>query len=160
MSTCACGSQENFDVCCEPILKGSIKAPTAERLMRSRYTAFTRADIDYIENSTDPSMRQTFDRDGTLEWAKSSDWCGLEIKATEAGSESDTKGVVEFIAKYKYDGKENSHHERAEFRKRDGQWFFLDGRLVQEPFRAEEKIGRNDPCLCGSGKKFKKCCGA
>lgn len=157
---CPCGSNQDYAACCEPYLKGKTKAPTAEKLMRSRYTAFSQAAIDYIEETTDPSARSSFDRAGTAEWAKNSEWLGLEIVATEAGGESDTDGVVEFIAKYRYEGVERAHHERADFRKRDGHWFFRDGRLVQEPVRAEPKIGRNDPCSCGSGKKYKKCCGA
>jgi len=127
--------------------------------MRSRYTAFTLADIEYIERTTDPAQRSTFDRDGTTEWAKGAEWLGLEIVSTEAGGEKETKGEVEFIARYRFDGTEQNHHERSEFKKRDGQWYFVDGKLVQQPYRATEKTGRNDPCTCGSGKKYKKCCG-
>lgn len=160
MSNCPCGSGVSYAKCCEPFIKGKAKPPTAEKLMRSRYTAFTLADVDYIEQTTDPSTRTTFDRDGTTEWAKNSEWLGLEIASTEAGGEKDTHGEVEFVVKYRYDETEQRHHEKSEFKKRDGQWFFVDGRLVQKPFVAENRIGRNDPCTCGSGKKFKKCCGA
>jgi SEC-C motif domain protein len=142
------------------LIKGTAKASTSEALMRSRYSAFVTADVDYIEKTTDPSQREGFDRDGTLEWAKNSDWKGLEIVSTDAGGEKDATGTVEFIARYKYEGVERAHHERAEFKRRDGTWFFLDGKLVQAPVRNENKIGRNDPCHCGSGKKFKKCHGA
>lgn len=128
--------------------------------MRSRYSAFTVGDIDYIEATTDPSVRSTFDRDGTTEWAKGSKWMGLKIVSTEAGGEKDSSGEVEFIVRYSFNDTEHEHHERSEFKKRDGKWFFLDGKLVQEPYRAAERIGRNDPCTCGSGKKYKKCCGA
>lgn len=128
--------------------------------MRSRYSAFTVADIDYIEKTTDPSMRSTFDREGTLEWAKNSEWLGLEIVSTKDGTETDNSGIVEFVAKFKYEGVARDHHERSDFRKRDGQWFFVDGKIVQAPVRVENRIGRNDPCTCGSGKKYKKCCGA
>jgi SEC-C motif-containing protein len=159
MSKCPCGSKQEFAVCCEPFIKGKTKAPTAEALMRSRYSAFATTDIDYVEKTTDPSARSTFDREGTIEWAKNSEWLGLEIVSASEGSAQDSTGFVEFIARYKYDGVERAHHERAEFKKRDKEWFFLDGKLVQAPVRAEPKIGRNDPCACGSGKKFKKCCG-
>ena len=128
--------------------------------MRSRYCAFTSADIDYVEKTTDASVRSTFDRPGTLEWAQNSKWLGLQIVSTKDGTEKDTTGMVEFIAKFSYEDIERDHHERSDFKKRDGQWFFVDGKLVQEPVRNEQKIGRNDPCTCGSGKKYKKCCGA
>jgi SEC-C motif-containing protein len=160
MSKCPCGTNVEFSVCCEPFLQGKAKPPTAEKLMRARYCAFTLADIDFIEKSTDPSSIETFDRDGTLEWAKNSTWLGLEIVSTKDGGEKDSTGMVEFIAKFKYEDIDRVHHERSDFKKRDGQWFFLDGKLVQEPVRNEPKIGRNDPCPCGSGKKYKKCCGA
>lgn len=128
--------------------------------MRSRYVAFTLADIDYVENTTDPASRADFDRTGTLDWAKNSQWQGLEIVSTKDGGVNDTTGVVEFIAKFRYDNGDHVHHERSEFRKRDGKWYFVDGKLVQAPVRRESHIGRNDPCSCGSGKKYKKCCGA
>lgn len=127
--------------------------------MRSRYSAFTLGNIEYIENTTDPSQRSTFDRNGTAEWANGSEWLGLKIVSTSAGGEGDTKGEVEFIARYRFQDSEQNHHERSEFRKRDGKWYFLDGKIVREPHRAAEKVGRNDPCVCGSGKKYKKCCG-
>lgn len=160
MSKCHCGSSSEFSTCCQPYLEGKAKPPTAEALMRSRYSAFALADVDYIQNTTDVSVRSTFDRDGTLEWAKNSQWLGLEIVNAEDGGPKDNEGVVEFIATYKYEDVEHKHHERSDFRRRDGQWFFLDGKLVQAPVRNESKVGRNDPCPCGSGKKYKKCCGA
>src|SRR6185369_4104816 len=99
---------------------------TAEALMRSRYTAFTLADVDYVESTTEPASRETFDRDGTLEWAKNSEWMGLEIVSTDKGQEKDKAGQVEFIARYKYEDADRVHHERSEFKKHDGQWFFVD----------------------------------
>ncbi len=160
MSKCPCGTGSEYAACCEPYLEGKAKPATAEKLMRSRYTAFTKADVDYIEHSTDQSQRKNFDRSGTLEWAKGSKWKGLEIVSTKDGGENDTTGEVEFIANYSYNDVDQAHHERAEFKKRGSEWFFVDGKLVQEPVRNENKIGRNDPCTCGSGKKYKKCCGA
>jgi SEC-C motif-containing protein len=157
---CYCGSKKDFDQCCEPIIAGKVKPANPEALMRSRYSAFALADVAYIEKTTDPSQRDTFDREGTLHWAKSSEWLGLEIVEAPVPEATATTGQVEFIAKYKHEGQESTHHERSEFKKRDGQWYFVDGRLVQEPFVASDKIGRNDPCPCGSQKKYKKCCGA
>ena len=160
MSNCVCGTGLEFSACCEPFLTGKAKPPTAEALMRSRYVAFTTANVDYIEQSTDQSQKKSFDRTGTLEWAKNSKWKGLQIVSTKDGLAKDATGEVEFIASYDYNDEHQDHHERADFKKRGDQWFFVDGRLVQEPARNENKIGRNDPCSCGSGKKYKKCCGA
>lgn len=92
---------------------------------------------------------------------KKSDWLGLEIIKTADDPEKADTGYVEFIATYADRGVKLEHHELAEFRKVKDEWFFYDGQLVaQHPFvRVEPKIGRNDPCPCGSGKKYKKCCG-
>lgn len=93
-----------------------------------------------------------------------SNWQGLEIVKTEKGKDKFTTGVVEFKAKY-LDQKGNTHihHEVSEFIKNDkGAWLYDKGAIVGlNPIqRSEPKIGRNDPCSCGSGKKYKKCCGA
>ncbi|MEW8683176.1 MAG: YchJ family metal-binding protein, partial [Candidatus Thiodiazotropha endolucinida] len=68
---------------------------------------------------------------------------------------------VEFIATYKEGGMVRPHHEISRFLKQDGVWYFVDGQLVapKTEKRHQPKVGRNDPCPCGSGKKYKKCCG-
>ena len=131
--------------------------------MRSRYSAYVAGKIDYIDRTNDPNSKDEFDREAAEAWSKKSEWLGLEIVGTRAGGPSDSEGEVEFIARYKVDGKETSHHEVSLFNrgKKDGQWYYMDGKNIQQPERrAEPKVGRNDPCSCGSGKKFKKCCAA
>jgi len=83
------------------------------------------------------------------------------VLATQAGGETDDEGVVEFVARYTVDGQPTYHHERATFRRHDGRWHLWDGELVtQAPVRRDApKVGRNDPCPCGSGRKFKQCHG-
>ena len=163
---CPCGSSKSIDDCCGPYLSGEKFPPTAEELMRSRYAAFVRADVDYIKNTLAPESRGDFDENGVREWATKSKWMGLEIKRTEKGQESDSTGIVEFIARYSVAGQNFDHHEVAEFRKEpNGHWFFVDGKTVDPVerttvVREAPKVGRNDPCTCGSGKKYKKCCGA
>jgi SEC-C motif domain protein len=163
--SCPCGSNRDFADCCGPYLQGAKKAPTAEALMRSRYTAFARGDISYIKNTLAPESRHDFDEAGVREWSTKSDWVGLEIRNVEKGGESDTTGVVEFVAKYSVQGNAYQHHEISQFRRdqKDG-WYFVDGEqqgaIRETVVRESPKIGRNDPCPCGSGKKHKKCCGA
>jgi SEC-C motif-containing protein len=158
---CICGLGETTETCCGPIIAGKAAAPTAERLMRARYTAYVEAAIDYLHDSIHPSHRADFDRAATLSWSKSATWHGLEILATEGGGENDEKGVVEFRARFSVKGMAQEHHERAEFEKEGGKWYFVDGKIVnQKPVTREgPRVGRNDPCPCGSGKKYKKCCG-
>jgi SEC-C motif-containing protein len=157
---CPCGSQASFKSCCEPLIKGTSKAETAEQLMRSRYAAYTKGAMHYLFETTHPDHRKGYDHDGTKEWAENSDWQGLEIISTRGGSAEESLGEVEFTAKYAGEAGEHIHHEIGRFRKSDGIWYFTDGKMAgQMPIHAE-KIGRNDPCRCGSGKKYKKCCGA
>ena len=129
--------------------------------MRARYTAYTVNNIDFVERTHDPESPHDFDRNASEAWASQSTWQGLEIVETVAGGAADDTGVVEFIARYTFQGQAHAHHERSQFVRRDGVWFFKDGETVkQRPIvRTSPRIGRNDPCSCGSGKKYKKCCG-
>ena len=86
---------------------------------------------------------------------------GLSVLSVDGGGPGETTGTVEFVATYRTGDDDIEHHERAEFRRDGDTWYFWDGRILGDaPIEREEpKVGRNDPCPCGSGKKFKKCCG-
>ncbi len=161
MTPCPCGSEETFSKCCGRFIEGGESAPTAEALMRSRYTAFTLARIDYVTATHDPETREEQNPEEARKWAESSEWLGLQIHSTENGGPEDDEGTVEFEARYRSDGVEHEHRELSTFVKRDGIWYFSDGRVLGPRTVRHEgpKIGRNDPCPCGSGKKYKKCCG-
>ncbi len=158
---CPCGSGAPYADCCEPIIKGEKPAATAEQLMRARYTAYTQVEMDFILQSLHPDKREENDPEGARDWAENSQWHGLEILACEGGEAGDETGTVEFAATYTYNDEVQRYHEVAEFRQADGVWYFEEGRPgVRKPMvREEPKVGRNDPCPCGSGKKFKRCCG-
>ncbi len=159
-TTCSCGSGKTVDTCCGPILAGG-NAPTAEALMRSRYTAHVQGDIEHIVNTHDPATRDTVDRALTEKWARQSQWKGLTIINVDAGGAHDETGTVEFSAHYSVDKRDLTHHERSRFRKLDGQWFYVDGDVSKAtPIRAAAKVERNAPCPCGSGTKYKRCHGA
>jgi SEC-C motif domain protein len=158
---CPCGSQAPYANCCEPIITGNRAAATAEQLMRARYSAFVTANVDFILSSTAPAVRPNYKEKDIRNWAENSRWYGLEVVHIEAGGETDPEGKVEFIARYSENNVRHSHHELAVFKKIDQAWYFEDGFPVRNttPVRNEAKIGRNDPCSCGSGLKYKKCCG-
>ncbi len=160
MNGCPCGSNLDYSGCCEQYIIGQGVVPTAEALMRSRYSAYVKNSIEYIEKTHHPDGREDFDLKASSDWANQAEWKGLEIKAVRKGKEDDDEGVVEFIAKYEMKGDECSHHEIARFKKAENTWFYLDGNIIMGTpvVREEPKIGRNDPCPCGSGKKHKKCC--
>ena len=160
MTQCPCGSGSDFDECCGPVIGGT-PAPNPESLMRSRFTAFVHGDLDHIENTHAEEVRESFNRSAAESMAKSVEWVGLEIRGTSGGGEDDDTGTVEFAARFKKDGELQVHHERSNFRREEGRWVYVDGKMNPKgkPHRVE-KVGRNDPCPCGSGKKYKKCCGA
>jgi SEC-C motif domain protein len=161
MEPCPCGSSQAYSDCCEPLIQGREYAKTAEALMRSRYSAFVKTQIDYIHDTLPPAKRQNFNRAEATAWSKNSEWQGIEILQTREGGPEDETGTVEFIARFLEKSNPVEHHEVAEFKKIDGRWFFIDGHAPKpvQSVRQGSKIGRNDPCTCGSGKKFKKCCG-
>lgn len=130
--------------------------------MRSRYSAFATHHIDYLIDSHHPETRGEVDRDEIRRFSEGSRWLGLQILRTEDGQEGDERGFVEFVARYKEGGQERLHHELSLFLRHQGRWYFHSSQdPKQEPtLRAQPKIGRNVPCPCGSGKKYKKCCGA
>jgi SEC-C motif-containing protein len=158
---CPCGTQKPYSECCEPFLKGLVSPQTAVDLMRSRYSAFVHHEIDYLMKTVSPVRRKDFDRKGVEEWSRGTDWAGLEILSAERGGPEDETGKVEFVAKFREKEEIKSHHELATFVKTKGLWYFDDGRTPPaKPIKSEgPKIGRNDPCTCGSGKKYKKCHG-
>lgn len=159
MKACPCGTGKNYSDCCEPFVAGKKKAPTAEALMRSRYTAFAVGQLDHVERTHHAGTRKDLDMEGVKSWALNSDWLGLEILGTEQGQEKDSTGKVEFKCQFVFNGATQTHHELSTFQKEDGEWFFVDGVMRNNTVRrSEPKIGRNDPCSCGSGKKAKKCC--
>src|SRR6186713_2086080 len=97
MTICPCGSEKSFDACCGPLIAGA-PAATAEALMRSRYTAYARGDIDYILSTHDADAGEPVDREATEKWSRETTWLGLKILSTERGGPSDTEGKVEFVA--------------------------------------------------------------
>lgn len=164
---CPCGSGRPFAACCGPFLHGAVPAPTAEALMRSRYTAYVRADCDYLRRTLFPRKREGFNAAATREWCAGVVWTGLAVLRTEAGGPNDEAGVVEFKTAFTRGGTPHILHEVSRFRKKNGEWFYVDGEpggaaqetAVTRP-ASKPAVGRNDPCPCGSGKKYKRCCGA
>jgi len=160
--TCHCGSGLDYAGCCEPYITGKKNAPTAVALMRSRYSAYAVHAIDYI---MDTCIRESSDDDGridykqTKDWSEKSKWLGLKIVSSEKGNLSDTEGTVEFEASYERDGLRDIHRETARFIRKDDKWFYKNGDVAPNTVvRIGPKTGRNDPCPCGSGKKYKHCC--
>lgn len=159
MSLCPCGSKQPFEDCCAPFLGGN-PAPTAEALMRSRYTACVKGDIDYIERTCAKAAREEFNRAEIEKYIDEMTWQRLDVLHVSKGGVEDESGVVDFAFHMEHKGKAYAQREIATFERIDGIWYYTNSEFNprEEPARSE-KIGRNDPCSCGSGQKFKKCCG-
>lgn len=124
---CPCGSGSTFETCCQPIINGTKNAPTAEALMRSRYTAFTLAEVDYLMKSWASETRILSEKESIRNWAKSVKWVKLKIMATQEGLENDQKGYVAFQAYFRDKGKLNQIQEKSYFEKREGVWVYVNG---------------------------------
>lgn len=150
LQNCPCCSNRAFRVCCGPVLKNHERATTAEQLMRSRYTAFTLGNSDFLLKSWAPETRpaEISCDDKVIRWLD------LKVEGCEAGNEDSSKGTVSFTARFMGNDHLCYLHEKSRFIKKDTLWYYLDG----ETESATEKIGRNRPCPCGSSKKYKRCC--
>jgi SEC-C motif-containing protein len=153
---CFCGSNSEYPLCCGQYHQGVKTAPTAEALMRSRFSAFVLHLEDYLLATWDKSNRPArvdFSQDST-------EWQRLEIIGCKKGNAGDSKGIVEFKAYYLINGEEFVLHEISRFTNRQGKWLYLDGTVksIAQPGQLTNK-GLNALCSCGSGKKYKRCCG-
>ena len=122
---CPCGDAQPYESCCGRYLSGERKAETAERLMRSRYCGFVFGDEDYLLATWHPETRPSR---GRLDSQQR--WLGLAIRSTHAGGADDHEGQVEFVARFKVNGKGHRLHEKSRFRKIDGEWLYVDGEFL------------------------------
>ena len=153
---CECGSGNDYLSCCGQYHQEMAVASTIEVLMRSRYCAYVREYNEYLNNTWHVSTRPKDSISHNPELVLR----GLEIIEVAGGGERDSRGEVEFVARYTVSGRPEALHERSRFVREAGQWFYVDGEDLPPPAVATGgKIARNGPCPCGSGKKYKKCCG-
>jgi len=120
--TCPCGSRKNYVDCCQNYVEQSVDAPTAEALMRARYSAFVLSDEDYLRYSWHP---ETCPENICLN--ENTKWLGLKIRNTVAGGTSDETGEVEFVARSKITNKAHRLHECSRFARTNNRWYYIDG---------------------------------
>lgn len=127
---CPCGLPEPYETCCGRYLDGEATPPTAEALMRSRYTAFARGDIEYLHDSWHPNSRPpAIDLDSSQRWTR------LDILDRSRGGPFDSDGIVEFRAHYRHGSTIGELHERSRFVRESGRWLYLDGVVRSLPQR-------------------------
>jgi SEC-C motif domain protein len=154
MTDCPCGSKISMTDCCGRYIANVCVASTAEALMRSRYTAYTLADADYLQRTSNVGV---FNAAAIRQWANQVNWLGLQVLNVSAGNPGDEVGEVTYIARYRENDQERVISEQAIFHKIKGEWRYVGSTSVPSS-HILRKVGRNAPCLCGSGKKSKKCC--
>jgi SEC-C motif-containing protein len=145
--------------CCQPYHNAidskdgnDVKAESAERLMRTRYSAFVLLKPDYIVKTTVLAQQALLDTKSIEQWARETNWAGLEI-VKHTPNLGKRHAQVEFKAFYtKQDGQQAAHHELSSFVCIERRWYFLDSTV-------EMDVSQKQPCICGSGEKFKRCCG-
>lgn len=154
---CPCQSGQPYADCCAPLHQGRQQAPTAVALMRSRYSAFALGGLgQYLYDTWHDSAPEKAELTVDMLSTRDAEWHGLDvIKVREQG----VKAQVEFCAWFGLPGesRRQSLHERSRFIKEHGRWFYVEGVIL--PTAATKTPARNAPCPCGSGKKYKRCCG-
>lgn len=119
---CPCGSGDDYDSCCARFHRGAATAPTAEALMRSRFTAFAVGDAAYLTRTWHADHRpRRLELDSSLHWNR------LEIVDIVAGGPFDASGIVEFRAHHRSADGRGERHERSRFVREHGEWFYVDG---------------------------------
>ena len=116
-SSCPCSSGLNYADCCQSYIEGCTPAPTAEALMRSRYTAYAQNNGAYLLESWHPSTRPQ-----SLDLASNMKWIRLKIVNSSESS-------VEFVATCRIDGKAHNLHEVSRFVFEEGRWYYVDGEI-------------------------------
>lgn len=147
---CYCGLGQSFEACCQLMLLHHVEAETAEKLMRSRYSAYLLSDAEYLERT----WHEAYCPD-VLDLTEEVVWLGLEVLTTEAGLKNDINGIVEYKARYMQGGYLYCLHEKSFFEKVGGLWFYKKGDIYHH---APELVTMKQECPCGSGKKYKRCC--
>jgi len=142
---CICGNNLDFNECCEPIISRKRSPKNPEELMRSRYSAYTLSNGEYLVFSTIKENRYEDDIKLIEEFASSVEWLKLDVLFMDDNR-------VEFKAYYRDSESIKVLHEKSNFSLEDSLWKYKDGALYNS------KVERNETCPCGSGKKFKKCC--
>ncbi len=122
-NSCPCGSGAAYDACCGRWHHGAqqLQAPTAEALMRSRYTAYVHELADYLRDTWHPSTRPA----EPLSFEPGLQWLGLEVKHHAATGEHSAE--VEFVARSRLRGRAQRLHERSRFVREGGRWSYVDG---------------------------------
>ena len=152
---CFCNSGHSFELCCKPYIHSISRPETPEQLMRSRFSAYATKHFQYVLDTYTLTQRQNLTLQVLSQDSDDTHWLRLDVLDTLTDDRAHT-GEVEFVAYYRQNNVIYKMHERSKFCREEGQWRYDSGVLFKDG--GVYKPQRNDSCLCGSGKKFKKCC--
>ncbi len=144
MKTCICGNDLPFEKCCGRFVNEGELPLKAVELMRSRYSAYVLKNGEYLYTTCSKALQDPEDIE--LIKAHKIEWIGLKIL-------DEREDEVTFMAYYKEGGKIEVMKERSFFIREEGRLKYDRGEML------DAQILRNDTCPCGSGKKYKRCCG-
>lgn len=147
---CPCGSGAAYAACCAPFHRNTAAPQTAEQLMRSRYCAYVLHDIGYIVRTTVPAQQPLLDAEELMRWSRETEWLGLTV-LRHVPRIGKSHAQVEFSAAFRNGGGRQEHRELSAFVQTGGRWYFIDPTVPLPTMK--------QPCICGSDKKFKACCG-
>jgi SEC-C motif-containing protein len=154
---CYCGLAKSFSQCCQPYINAQKQAPSAEALMRSRFSAYATQAFDYVLATYAHAQRAKLDLHQLRQDATHTHWYKLEVLKAE---QQENRAQVEFCAYYHIStqGKTLFYrlHELSDFCLEDKLWRYTSGQM--SPDSGQIKLQRNEACPCASGKKYKKCC--
>jgi len=155
---CRCGSTKTAEICCSLLISGAEKAKSPEQLMRSRFVAYATGDMAYVKSTWHSSTRPD-----DINNSDSMHWLNLEVIDATQDYDKNGQGYVEFKASFvdssTQEARHGVMHERSRFSIENGAWYYVDGEQFDTSADiAIKKLGRNEMCFCGSGKKYKKCC--
>ena len=147
---CPCQSSQPYANCCQPFHTGQRQPENAEQLMRSRYVAYALQQIDYLVRTTMPAQQPLLDVNSIARWSREAQWLGLTVHQhiPRIGKHH---AQVAFTARFAEHGSAHEHHELSTFVQINGVWYFIDPTVSLPSMKS--------PCICGSGAKFKACCG-
>jgi SEC-C motif-containing protein len=151
---CTCGNELTYEVCCKPIIDGKVAAKDAETLMRSRFSAYSLKNYRYILQTYILAQSSKLTISELADNTQNTQWLSLQVIAHH--SQVNT-AQVEFKAFYQIHNSYYVMHEISDFVFEAGKWLYADGVIKKDSGELSQE--RNSQCLCGSGKKYKKCCG-
>lgn len=126
MALCPCCSKRPYSNCCARFIDAGQVPTAAEELMRSRYTAYSKANIDYIVRTMKGKAAENFVAEKAREWATQVNWLKLIVVSTKT---EEKKAFVEFRAYFSLQSRMQILHEHSEFHFENGQWYYVSGEI-------------------------------